>query len=201
MHELGSLTDQQLVDLCLKGEDSAWSELIRRYRRVIYAVPQRMGLPPEECAEVFQRVSMLLFERLSSVRDPGRLAGWLTTTCRREAWLVSRTASERARRWVPIDADDDDPGADAARRLTDVRPLADEECAEIERARILHEALDALSERCRLLLSALLHDEDGGSYDRIAKQLGMSRGSIGPTRARCLARLREQLRDQGLDGL
>lgn len=200
MDELTSLTDRALIERCLGGDGAAWSELLRRYRRVIYAVPQRMGLPAEDCAEVFQRVCLLLYEHLGRVRDPDRIGGWLTTTCRREAWLVARASSRRAVSHVSLDADPD-AGQIGAREPADPRPLADEECAEIERAAILRSTLEQLSERCRLILAELLREDETTNYTEVAARLGIPRGSLGPTRARCLARLRELLRERGLDGI
>ena len=73
-------TECDLIERCLRGEEGAWSELIARYQGLIYSVPRRMGLTPDDAADVFQRVCILLYQRLDSIRDPNRLGGWLLTT-------------------------------------------------------------------------------------------------------------------------
>ena len=187
-------TEQELIELCLRGDDDAWRELIARYQGLIYSVPRRIGLSPEDSADVFQRVCILLYSRLSAIRDPSRLGGWLLTTATREALRAAR----RARRDVPLDPsseEEDLPSIDPV----DLRPLADEEYGDLQRAQSLRSALAELPERCRIILEEFLREEGAGNYRDIARRLGIPIGSIGPTRARCLAQLRERLRSRGIE--
>jgi RNA polymerase sigma factor (sigma-70 family) len=194
MPDRAPYSEAQLVDLCLRGDEHAWSELLARYQGLIYSVPRRIGLSPEDSADVFQRVCVLLYQRLPSIRDPERLGGWLLTTASRESFRVGR----RARRDVSLDSDDE--GATrAGTEPRDLAPLADAFCAELERAQILRSALAELSERCRLILAEFLRDDATDSYKDIARRLEIPIGSIGPTRARCLAHLRELLRERGIE--
>lgn len=186
-------TENDLIDACLRGEDEAWKELISRYQGLIYSVPRRMGLSPEDSSDVFQRVCILLYQRLSSVRDPRRLGGWLLTTASREAIRTSR----RVRREIPIESGREDVESSVENDLVDPLPLADADRESLERAQILRSAIAQLSGRCRTLLEAFLQ-EDSANYRDIAVRLGIPIGSIGPTRARCFAHLRELLRDRGL---
>jgi RNA polymerase sigma factor (sigma-70 family) len=181
-------TEQELIERCLAGDDAAWGELVARYQGLVYSVPRRMGLSAEDAADVFQTVWVLLYRRLGSVRDPVRLGGWLLTTATREAVRASRRARAAALR-------EEADAAEASCR--DTLPLADEQREAIERAQILRSALAELSERCRLLLEAFLA-ADEPNYRDVARRLGIPVGSIGPTRARCLARLRELLESRGL---
>jgi RNA polymerase sigma factor (sigma-70 family) len=187
-------SEAELVELCLRGDDSAWAELVSRYQGLIYSVPRRLGLSPEDSADVFQRVCVLLYQRLAAIRDPERLGGWLLTTASREAFRVGR----RSRRDVSLDVDDDD-GARHQPEPRDLTPLADETCSDLERAQILRSALAELSERCRLILAEFLRSDATDNYKDIARRLGIPIGSIGPTRARCLSQLREMLRSRGID--
>ena len=189
-------SEHELFDRCLSGDEAAWAELITRYRGLIYAVPRRIGLSPEDSGDVFQRVCLLLYQRLDSIRDPNRLGGWLLTTATREAIRVSR----RSRRDVPIDSGRDDKGTSAEDAVPDIRPLPDDERETIERSQMLRSALLELSERCRVLLEEFLRD-DGANYRDVARRLDIPIGSIGPTRARCFSRLREVLVERGFTGI
>ena len=75
---------------------------------------------------------------------------------------------------------------------------ADDDREAIERAQLLRSALADMSERCRTLLEAFLNDDDA-NYRDVARRLGMPIGSIGPTRARCFAKLKDLLAARGLD--
>jgi RNA polymerase sigma factor (sigma-70 family) len=182
-------SEHELIERCLGGDDAAWSELVARYQGLVYSVPRRMRLSEADAADVFQTVFMLLFQRLSSIRDPSRLGGWLLTTATREAMRAARRGARAPR------LEDDAASPDEA--LADARPLADEDREAIERAQMLRSALAELSERCRTLLEAFL-EEDEPNYRDVARRLEIPIGSIGPTRARCLARLRELLERRGL---
>jgi RNA polymerase sigma factor (sigma-70 family) len=196
MSEPTPLTERELIELCLRGDDDAWRALIARYQGLIYSVPRRMGLSPEDSADVFQRVCVLLYQRLSAIRDPSRLGGWLLTTAGREALRAARRARRDAAPEYPSPEDGDFQPFEPV----DTRPLADEECADLERAQILRSALAELSERCQIILREFLREDGEANYRDIARRLDMPIGSIGPTRARCLARLRKLLAARGLEG-
>ncbi len=185
-------TDADLVERCLGGDEEAWDALIARYRRLIFAVPTRAGLSVEDSAEVFQNVCVELFQRLDRLRDPDCLPGWLTTTARRETWLVGR---KTRRRETLVGAGGPTGLEDAA---PDPTPLADVTCERLERAQILWNALDELPERCRAVLLEFLREDRSDRYADVAERLGLPRGSLGPTRARCFDRLRRILKRRGI---
>lgn len=187
------VSEHDLIERCLRGDDAAWADLVARYQGLVYSVPRRMGLSPEDSAEVFQAVCILLYQRLGSVRDRNRLGGWLLTTATREAVRMSRRVRRDALREAPRDDDGEIMEAD----LHDPRPLASQDREAIERAQILRSAMAELPERCRLLLEAFLC-EDEPNYRDIARRLEIPIGSIGPTRARCFAKLRERLEGKGI---
>lgn len=186
-------TEPDLIERCLSGDDAAWRELISRYQGLIFSVPRRMGLSHEASADVFQCVCVLLYQRLGSIRDPNRLGGWLLTTASREAIRASR----RAKRTVPIESGREDAAGSTENDLPDLRPLADEDRETLERAQLLRSALAEMSDRCRTLLEAFLNDEEA-NYRDVARRLGIPIGSIGPTRARCFAKLKDLLAARGL---
>jgi RNA polymerase sigma factor (sigma-70 family) len=186
-------TEPDLIERCLSGDDAAWRELISRYQGLIFSVPRRMGLSHEASADVFQCVCVLLYQRLGSIRDPNRLGGWLLTTASREAIRASR----RAKRTVPIESGREDAAGSTENDLPDLRPLADEDREALERAQLLRSALAEMSDRCRTLLEAFLNDEEA-NYRDVARRLGIPIGSIGPTRARCFAKLKDLLAARGL---
>jgi RNA polymerase sigma factor (sigma-70 family) len=76
-------SDLQLVSDCRQGDQLAWEKLVRRYQRLIYAIPRRAGLSEDQAAEIFQDVFTTLFEKLDDIEDPERLQAWLVTTTRR----------------------------------------------------------------------------------------------------------------------
>jgi RNA polymerase sigma factor (sigma-70 family) len=131
---------------------------------------------------VTQTVWLKLVEHLPSLREPAAVPGWLATTTRHEALRTIR----RSGREVPSDSSPMDE------RSVSTEP---DPAAVVERAATVAEvatALDALSLRCRTLLRALATWPDA-SYAEVSAALDIPVGSIGPTRGRCLERLRVQL--------
>ena len=176
--------DLQLVSACRRGDQLAWEKLIRRYQRLIYAIPLRAGLDEDHAAEIFQDVFTTLFQKLDDIQDPEKLQAWLVTTARRKTW---RTISkERSRPRSNVDAD---LPADEAATIPDEAPLPDEQLSILEEQHRIRTAMSLLDERCRNLLYMLFYRTEPPSYAELAASLGIPEGSIGPTRARCLAKL------------
>lgn len=175
--------DLALVQRCRDGDAAAWRLLVRRYQRLVYAVVTRTGLDEHAAADVFQTVFQRLVQHLPRLQQPERLQAWIVTTAKREALLALRLG----RRTVSMTRDDDEPAFDVA----DEAPLADEQLSALQQQHRLREALERLDGRCRELLGLLFRDEDDKlPYDEIGQRLGMPVGSIGPTRSRCLGKLR-----------
>ncbi len=185
-------TDEQLVAACRAGDEGAWEALVKRYQRLIYAVPRRAGLDEDAAAEVFQEVFTTLLQNIETITQPSRLHAWLVTTARRKTWRVIR----RARGARPFEGDRED-AEDEMLTLPDEAPLADETLVELERQHLVRTALAEMDDRCRRLLTMLFYQAEQPSYAEIAAALGTSEGSIGPTRARCLKKLLGALRERG----
>jgi RNA polymerase sigma factor (sigma-70 family) len=169
-----SLSDRDLIAACLSGEQRAWTELISRYQRLIYSVAWRLCPQPEDSADVFQRVCMELYQRLGRIRNDETLPAWLITVTKRSAYAVLKTRL----RTVSFD---------------EYEPAAAEEIGQMEKEFALERAVAELPDRCRSLIDALYFDVDEPSYQEISGRLGMPVSSIGPTRARCLEKLRKIL--------
>ncbi len=180
-------TDEALVLACRKGDQAAWEVLIARYQRLIYSIPRRAGLDENTCADVFQQVFATLVQHLDHIERPERIAAWLATTARRESWRVSRIA----RSAQSLSNHDSQPNYED--NLPDEAPLPEEQFLRSETQQQVHEAVGMLDERCSVLLTLLFYRDDPPPYSEIAQMLGTSEGSIGPTRARCLQKLRRLL--------
>ncbi len=179
--------DTLLVLACRQGDPAAWEALVRRYQRLIYTISRRAGLSDDLAAEVFQRVFVTLIEHLDRIEQPDRIGAWLATTARRESWRQLR----RERATITLaDGETDD---DETEWPVDAAPLPDEIIERLERQHAVRLAVAGLDERCRTLLNLLFYRVEPPPYAEIATALGVSEGSIGPTRARCLQKLRRVL--------
>jgi RNA polymerase sigma factor (sigma-70 family) len=181
-------SDQQLVLACRRGDQLAWERLIRRYQRLIYAIPLRAGLDEDHAAEIFQDVFTTLFQKLNDIEQPEKLQAWLVTTTRRKTLHEISKALIQQQSHVNTD----EP-VNVATLIRDETPLPDEQLLILEEQHRIRTALSSLDERCRTLLEMLFYAAEPPSYADIAASLGVSEGSIGPTRARCLAKLLRML--------
>lgn len=183
------IEDRDLVAACLGGDADAWEMLISRYQRLIYSIPIRVGFSPVDAADIFQSVCLKLFQRLSELRKQEKISSWLMTITTRECWRVV----EKRRRETQPSIYDDDYENDIVEQLKSVEPLADQRRIAFERQQVVREAIEALSDRCRLLITLLFYSNEESSYADIARRLKLPVNSIGPTRARCLQKLKRLL--------
>jgi RNA polymerase sigma factor (sigma-70 family) len=179
--------DASLVARCQRGEAAAWQTLVQRYQRLVYAVARRAGMDEHTAADVFQVVFTRLVEHLPRLRDADKLQAWIVTTAKREVLAHWR----RSKRTVSMTASTDDNDDAADFDVADDAAIPEEMLADLQQVHRLRLALERMDERCRTLLKLVFRDEDEVlPYDEVARQLGMPVGSIGPTRARCLGKLR-----------
>ncbi len=179
MAESGTLTDSQLVKRCIEGDEKAWDAIVDRYMRLVYSIPLSYGASREDAADIAQEVFLRLFENLGKLKDASRLAAWLKTTTQRESWKWLK----KWNREISVDWDGE---ASAVADPHSVDDLADR----IERYQALKEAMMLLGERCRRLLNMLFYRQPKPSYREISEETGIPEGAIGPTRARCLKKLK-----------
>jgi RNA polymerase sigma factor (sigma-70 family) len=188
-NDLPPKDDSELLTLCLEGDESAWEVLLARYQRLIYSIPIKMGLSPNDAADIFQTVCMRLLKSLSTLRYQDRISSWLTVTTRREAW---RIAARRRREQVLVPIDRPVGVGEVIDPPSDEPPL-DEQQRLLEQQQILRDGIAALPERCRQLIGLLFYSKDELGYHEIARRMNIPRSSMGPTRARCLSKLRKLL--------
>ena len=180
-----TISDENLVLACRRGDEAAWEALVNRYQRLIYTIPRRAGLDEDQSAEVFQDVFATLLRKLDGIEQPERIQAWIVTTARRMTWrFISR---EKSQAGSFNNADDGDESE--AARVPDGAPLPDEVMLRLEEQEGVRRAVASMDERCRKLIEMLFYQSNSPSYGEIAGVLGTTEGSIGPTRARCLQKL------------
>jgi RNA polymerase sigma factor (sigma-70 family) len=172
-------SDSHLLARCRADDQDAWKTLVERYAALVLSVPRRYGLRPERAEDVFGEVCVALVKALPTIRDGQALPQWLIRTATRATWEAAR--KDR----LAMTPDDLPP-------LTGTAP-PDELVSALEEEQRVRDALSRIAERCRKLLTLLYFTAPTPSYDEVARKMRMPRGSLGPTRARCLGKLQEHL--------
>jgi len=179
----------RLVRAAASGDEAAWKALAEGFSGLVWSVTRGYRLSSADTADVFQTVWLRLAEHLDRIENPEHVGAWLATTARREALRVARVSA----RVIPTD---DlallEPGE--ADELTPEQAVLDSEQAQIdaERAKRLWRAFRQLPAHCQKLLR-ILTATPSPNYAEVAAALSMPVGSIGPTRARCLQKLRQRM--------
>ena len=169
-----------LVTRARDGDKQAWDALVERYAPLLWSICRRYGLGGTDADDVGQSVWLRLLEQLDKIRDPAALPGWLATTTRRECGRL--LAAVR--------------GPDSARFAVDAETVPDERAVRTDHELLLAERNAALREAFMRLppggqrLITMLIQDPPVPYAKISAELGIPVGSIGPTRRRCLAKLR-----------
>ncbi len=172
-------TVAELVSAAQAGDAEAWNDLVRQLLPLVRGVINRVRLSPADAADVNQTVWLRLVEHLDELREPRALPGWLATTARREALRII----EMKKRTTPVDPQDS--GIERIEAPGEIDDLV----LKAERAQAVRDGLAELPAQRRRLLE-LLVAEPPLSYEEISQTLSIPIGSIGPTRARALAQLR-----------
>ena len=175
-------TDHDLIRACRAGHAPAWERLLDKYERLVFSISLNYGLTTDDAADVTQITFTILLQNLDTLPDGIRLAPWLATVARRHTWrLLARSRREA------VNPEEDLAGNESVGGSVDYSE-------QWELAEWLNYGLNTLDERCRQLLLALYFDAEQPSYTQVAEHLKMPVGSIGPTRARCLEHMRQNLR-------
>lgn len=171
------------------GDGRAWEKIVDRHAGLVWSICRAYRMSDDDAADAVQLTWLRLLQNLERIRDPGRLAGWLATTCRRECLALLR----QSRSSVTVEDQNMD-------RLLGGTPAADQPLLAAEQYAVLWQAFHRLSEWCQRVLRALIVDAEDGppSYRLVASQLQTPVGSLGPTRARCLSQLRKLLDIDGI---
>ncbi len=175
--------DQELIRACREGEANAWRNLLSKYERLVFSIPLNYGLSREDAADVSQLTFTILIQSLDKLREDSHLGSWLATVARLHTWrLLEKNRRERT---------------DAHENLAEKASLLDESGVDLAEPWELTEwfdyGLSRISARCRDLLVMLYFQQEHPSYAEIAARMGIPVGSVGPTRARCLQKLRQAL--------
>jgi RNA polymerase sigma factor (sigma-70 family) len=172
----------RLVAQAASGDRQAWERLIDQYARLLWSITREFKLVESDAADVVQTTWMRLIEHIDRLRHPERVGSWLAATARNECLRYLA-----ARKRIVLANEDGVFDVSAGQE-----PEIDEALLARERAEIVREAMANLPGRWQRLMELLMADPPV-SYAEISDQLGLPVGSIGPTRARCLARLRTLL--------
>jgi RNA polymerase sigma factor (sigma-70 family) len=175
-----------LLAAAAAGDSSAWNAIVEQYTGLLWSIARGYRMSTADSADAVQTTWLRLVEHLDRIDDPSRLPGWLATTVRRECLRTLR----RSKREQPSFDEDGLPDVP-----DDAAPL-DAALLDEERDAALWRALDQMPARCRLLIRVLMASPPP-SYAEVAAALDMPIGSIGPTRQRCLDRLRRIAEAEG----
>lgn len=171
------------LDGAAKGDQQAWDAIVSQYSSLVWAVARSFRLSTSDAADVYQGTWLRLVEHLGEIRDASRLGAWLCTTAKREALTLIRRR------------DRDLPASDSGLLdgvCSDATASVDDRILRAEQQRTLWRAFSHLSGNCQRLLRIAFADPQP-SYAEISGTLDIPVGSIGPTRARCLANLQNLL--------
>ena len=190
MPDYTKFSDIDLIARCLEKDGEAWEALVRRYQRLIVSITIKFGLNAEDTADVFQSVCLALLQQLPNLRNQAKPASWLITITVRECWKFR----ERGARVSLLDEDEWEM---AAEKPDETQQLMDEQFLMIERQQMIRQAVESLHAQCRRLIESLFYSDPQATYEEISRQLNIPVASIGPTRGRCLAKLKEILKKNG----
>ena len=179
-------SDTRLVKECLSGNQEAWSRLIEKYKALIYSIPVKYGLPADDAADIFQATCMELLARLPELREPRALPKWLMQVAHHQCYRWK----QQQRRTVSRDGNSDLPEPETP-------AIADSLVQQTQEEQMLREAMAELTPQCQRLVKLLFFETPARPYAEVAAQLGLSVGSIGFTRQKCIQKLRRHLDQLG----
>ena len=183
-----TMVAEQRIDFCdvaellrraADGDMTAWNRLVNQFGRLIWSITVAFKLAESDAADVVQTTWLRLLEHIDRIEYPDRVGSWLAATARNEC-----LRNLAARKRVVLSNDDVELGSDLGRG-----PEVDERLLAHERDQTVRDAMSRLPRRWQRLLEMLMADPPA-SYADISDELELPIGSIGPTRGRCLARLR-----------
>jgi len=171
--------DEDLVRACRSGDDAAWSALVDKYKKLVFSIPAKYRLPPEEATDVFQGVWMDLYRDLPKLERAEALRSWLVTASARRS-LLHKKKRQRLLGQSGLDP-----------QLADSAPGVEQLQQEAEREQLLRDSVSRLPPRCQKMIHMLFFEHPPRPYSEVARELGLAEGSIGFIRGRCLDKLRK----------
>jgi len=176
--------ESALIEGLAAGDAEAWRRFLEDHGRLVYAVARRFSLSEEDQEEVFQNTCLAVYRSIRTLKDPSRFSAWLYGIAYRLGIDVVRDRKRRR---------EQDRFEDAVPEVVDPAPLPDRGIERLEVVAHVRDGLGRLDPRCRALLHALYVEDPPKSYLEVGEAFGMPLGSIGPTRLRCMEKLRKAL--------
>jgi RNA polymerase sigma factor (sigma-70 family) len=180
-----SWSDTRLVGECLRGNETAWTSLIDKYKNLIFSIAVRRGFSRDDATDIFQEVAAQLLSELARIRKPQALA----------AWLIQVT-SNKCSQWRTRQFRESVDGEAVVASPSDLES-AESLLFEAEREQTLRHAMQRATPQCRELIQMLFFENPPLPYQDVATGLGIATGSVGFVRKKCLERLRRFLEEAG----
>jgi RNA polymerase sigma factor (sigma-70 family) len=180
-----SWSDTRLVGECLRGNETAWTSLIDKYKNLIFSIAVRRGFSRDDATDIFQEVAAQLLSELARIRKPQALA----------AWLIQVT-SNKCTQWRTRQFRENVDGEAAVASPSNLES-AESLLFEAEREQTLRYAMQRATPQCRELIQMLFFENPPLPYQDVATGLGIATGSVGFVRKKCLERLRRFLEEAG----
>ena len=180
-----SWSDTRLVGECLRGNETAWTSLIDKYKNLIFSIAVRRGFSRDEATDIFQDVAAQLLSELARIRNPQALAAWLIQ-------VTSNKCTQWRKRQFRESTDNNAVLASSSHLES-----AENLLFEAEREQTLRYAMHSATPQCRELIQMLFFENPPLAYQDVATGLGIATGSVGFVRKKCLERLRRFLEDAG----
>lgn len=184
-----------LINDARAGDPAAWQEIFHRFDESLWRIARARGLDAQSCRDVVQQTWLSAISHLDALRSGAALGAWLRSIARRECLRHIDIRNREATDVRDFQSDADLPGV--VSRFCAAVPDPEDTTLRAEQRTLLRTAWRKLPARDQELLAQLMA-EARPSYSRISRELGLPIGSIGPTRARCLARLRGELNTLGV---
>jgi RNA polymerase sigma factor (sigma-70 family) len=182
---LAHRSDPMLVQACIRGDKSAWRELVDRYAKLIYSIARRYGFSEADAGEVLQNVFVILLGDLTKLGDRTNLAAWLITTAFQEMTRIRDLILQRAEGRLEL--------------IGELVPLTEPELQSMTRRELLRQAIDRLTPTERALITSMFANPPP-THDELTARTGIPQGSIVPTRARSFSRLESILLEMAFEG-
>jgi RNA polymerase sigma factor (sigma-70 family) len=180
-----NLTTEQAAELvaaAAAGDRGAWEKLVDAYGRLVWSITRNHRLTPGDAADVSQTTWLRLMEHIGRLSEPGRVGAWLATTARRECLRVQA----KNRRTSPVS---DEAIIELMQLRESVADDLDYALLAAERSAAVRSAISTLPPHCQEMLRLMMLDPVP-TYEEIAAAVGRPIGSLGPSRKRCLEKLR-----------
>jgi RNA polymerase sigma factor (sigma-70 family) len=180
-----SWSDTRLVGECLRGNETAWTSLIDKYKNLIFSIAVRRGFSRDDATDIFQEVAAQLLSELARIRKPQALAAWLM-----------QVTSNKCTQWRNRQFHESVDGEAVVDSSSDLES-AESLLFEAEREQTLRYAMQRATPQCRELVQMLFFENPPLPYQDVATGLGIATGSVGFVRKKCLERLRRFLEEAG----